>query len=453
LDVFYKITSSLTASVTLNTDFSETEVDEREINLTRFDLFFPEKRDFFLQDQDIFEFGGLERNGRPFFSRRIGIGEEGEKVDIIAGGKLTGRIGRMNVGFLVVRQDESDTRDEADLLVLRPSYHVLEESSLGMIVTSGNPTEKEDNQVLGFDFRYRNSKIFGEQVIIGDIWWQKSFREDIDHEDAAYGFLVSFPNEPIEWSAGFKEIQQNFRPALGFVNRRGIRQYEAKGRYRWRFKPGGFLRNIDTELGTEVVRRKKESDTETAEFSWKALRLDTQDGDRFEIGCKRQYEDLIEAFEIVDGVEVPAGSYYDNRVFLKIRASERRRLSGELEVEAGEFFDGDRAQINVIARLRPSSFLFFSTEYQFNDVNLDDGSFHTHLVRSRIRCQFSPDMTWSTLCQWDNQEEILGINSIFRWTLEPGRDLFFVATHAYSDEPFKEEATEVIGKLQWTFRY
>ena len=144
LDVFYKITPSLTGALTINTDFSATEVDDRQVNLTRFGLFFPEKRDFFLQDADIFEFGGLEANGRPFFSRRIGLSEEGTPIDLEVGGKLTGRVGRWNIGALSVRQDDTVTAAGAavapdNATVARASANLLEESNVGMIVTEGNP--------------------------------------------------------------------------------------------------------------------------------------------------------------------------------------------------------------------------------------------------------------------------------------------------------------------------
>ncbi len=139
LDVFYKLSPSLTAALTINTDFSATEVDDRQVNLTRFGLFFPEKRDFFLQDADIFEFGGLEQNGRPFFSRRIGLSDSGEPIDLEVGGKVTGRIGRWNIGTLSVRQDELETLPADNATVARASANLLEESNIGMIVTEGNP--------------------------------------------------------------------------------------------------------------------------------------------------------------------------------------------------------------------------------------------------------------------------------------------------------------------------
>ena len=153
LDAFWKITPSLTAALTLNPDFAGTTADTRQINLTRFDLFFPEQRAFFLQDSDIFEFGRLqEESGIPFFSRRIGLDDEGETLTLDAGLKVTGRAGPLNVGVLGVRQDSAVGAESVDLFVGRIAANVLEESSVGVIATTGNPDATVDNTLMGVDF-------------------------------------------------------------------------------------------------------------------------------------------------------------------------------------------------------------------------------------------------------------------------------------------------------------
>src|SRR5688572_8545753 len=172
LDVFYKITTSLNAALTLNTDFSATEVDDRQVNLTRFGLFFPERRGFFLQDADIFEFGRigqrtmdspfarpLEENALPFFSRRIGLSATGQPVDLDGGAKLSGRVGRWTIGTLAIQQDEFQSVAPSDLFVGRVAANVLAESAVGLIVTDGNPLSNVDNSVAGVDFRYQNTRL------------------------------------------------------------------------------------------------------------------------------------------------------------------------------------------------------------------------------------------------------------------------------------------------------
>src|SRR5690606_6696237 len=240
LDVFYKITPQLNAALTLNTDFSATEVDDRVVNLSRFNLFFPERRDFFLRDSDIFEFGrigtaplfGQEgnealpraalNNGRPFFSRNIGLSPSGAPVDINAGAKLSGRAGDWNVGSLVVSQDEDELSgvDGQTVLVARAARNVLAESQWGFIATHGDPQSNVDNTLVGTDFRYRNSSLPGGRAVSGVAWYQRSDGGEAPNEDnAAYGFGIGYPNTS-GWRAGynFKRIEENFDPALGFVN-------------------------------------------------------------------------------------------------------------------------------------------------------------------------------------------------------------------------------------------
>ena len=209
LDVFYKITPSLNASLTVNTDFSATEVDDRQVNLTRFGLFFPEKRDFFLQDADIFAFGGIDgrqfggantatarpllENGRPFFSRRIGLSLAGQPVDLDYGGKLSGRIGRWNLGTVIVEQEGYGNVAPSQLFVGRASANVLRESSVGMILTDGDPRTNLDNSVLGVDFRYRNTRLPGGRTLEGEAWFQRSDTEGLDGDDGAFGLRLRCP--------------------------------------------------------------------------------------------------------------------------------------------------------------------------------------------------------------------------------------------------------------------
>ena len=174
--MFYKFTPALNGALTLNTDFSATEVDSRQVNLTRFNLFFPERRAFFLQDTDIFEFGRIggssydtnrassrstRENGRPFFSRRLGLSLSGQPVDLDYGGKISGRVGRWSVGGLAIRQAEFGPVASGDVFAGRASLSVLEESAIGLIVTDGDPNSNVDNSVAGVDFRYLNSRLAG----------------------------------------------------------------------------------------------------------------------------------------------------------------------------------------------------------------------------------------------------------------------------------------------------
>ncbi|HEY8939136.1 MAG TPA: carbohydrate binding family 9 domain-containing protein, partial [Cellvibrio sp.] len=237
LDVYYRITPSLSGSLTFNTDFSATEVDERQVNLTRFNLFFPEKRDFFLNDADLFEFGRIgqagyaenirsvartgQENARPFFSRRLGLSSLGTPVDIDYGGKLSGRIGNVTIGTLAIRQDDFVKPDgtvipASDAFVSRMTADVLEESSIGLIGTSGDPTTGNDNSLVGADFLYLNTNLPGNRVLESEFWFQQTNTPGINGDDTALGVGLRSPNLA-GWrgGAGYREIGENFNPALG----------------------------------------------------------------------------------------------------------------------------------------------------------------------------------------------------------------------------------------------
>ncbi|MEE8542444.1 MAG: DUF5916 domain-containing protein, partial [Gammaproteobacteria bacterium] len=264
LDVFYRLTPSLNASLTLNTDFSAAEVDDRQVNLTRFNLFFPEKRDFFLNDADLFELGRIGRrgngatsgssrnNGRPFFSRRLGLSPSGTPVDLTAGGKLSGRVGRWNVGALAIRQDEFESTSAGTIFLGRASANVFEESSVGMIATHGDPNSNRDSSLIGVDFRYLNTRLPGGRVLEADAWFQRSDTEGLDGENSAFGFGVSMPNNA-GWRGGLavKELEANFDPALGFVSRSNVRDAVVDAGYR-HFTGGTVLQSIFS--GVDVQR-------------------------------------------------------------------------------------------------------------------------------------------------------------------------------------------------------
>ncbi len=224
VDVFYKITPQLNAALTLNTDFSATEVDDRQVNLSRFSLFFPERRDFFLNDADIFQFGRLQQDGRPFFSRRLGIGATGEPVPLDVGTRVSGRIGRFDVGTLAVRQEAYDNPfasggvvDATTAFVGRVSANVLEESSVGMIMTRGNPSSNLDNSVAGVDFRYLNSQLIRGKSLEGDAWFQQSDSEGlVGGDDTAFGVGVRLPsNSGFRGEAGYHAHRAELQSGVG----------------------------------------------------------------------------------------------------------------------------------------------------------------------------------------------------------------------------------------------
>jgi len=456
LDAYLKVTPSLTAALTLNTDFSATDVDDRQVNLTRFSLFLPEKRQFFNQDLDIFSFGGLEENGRPFFSRRLGLSDSGEPVDIIAGAKLSGRIGRWNVGALDVLQDATADVSQSNVFVGRAAANILQESSVGLIYTNGNPTSDLDNQLFGADFRYRNTSLIPGKTIQGVAWYQQSDTEGVSADEQAYGWRMEYPNSE-RWSAelGQWSIEENFNPATGFVNRSDIAGTKAELAYT--FTPNGrFLRYVTLKSIFENIDNTNGA-LESRELVVEPLTVETQFGDMFEIRLKQIDEVLVDDFEISPGVVIGSGAYTFDRVQFVLESALERRLAISIDIDTGKFYDGDLLKIGGDLSWRPGRHLLFQLGYEFNDVELPQGAFITRLYRARADFAFNSRWSWLNVLQYDNVSETAGFNSRLRFNPQAGRDLFLVVNRQFDIDPLSRDVTsstsEVVLKFHYTIRF
>lgn len=458
IDVFYKITPQLTAALTVNTDFSAAEVDDRVVNLERFSVFFPEKRSFFLQDADIFSFAGLEGNGVPFFSRRIGIDENQRPVDIIGGAKLTGRIGPVNVGILDVVQDAG--MDDVNLFVGRAYLNVLDLSTLGLIVTNGSPDGEVSNSVVGADFNYINRDMFGSKGLSSNVWYLQSDTEGVPGDEAMYGAYVEVPR-----ADGFfgwlwhQQIGQNYAPALGFVNRSGIREYSVMMGYRF-FPANSLLQQLD--VSGEVYRAIDfDGNTET-EYSYiEPLDITTSTNDEFKLRVYREREVLGSPFEISNGVVIDSGDYSWTGTELSATTGDQRRVFAAATVAKGDFYDGERLQLTGELAWQPSRYFSTRAGIEYNDVELRAGSFITRLVTLRTDVALSSTWSWSTLAQYDNDSDLLSFNSRLTWIPRAGQEMILVANHGSvvddtmpgRDRVFRSRNSDVVLKIAYTLRY
>ena len=472
LDIFYELTPALNGALTVNTDFSATEVDDRQVDLSRFSLFFPEKRAFFLKDADIFEFGRLgggmgfgggatfsrpsQENGRPFFSRRLGLSASGEPVDINYGGKLSGRVGRWNVGALAIRQDAFEDVEATNVFVGRAAANVLSESSLGFIVTSGDPRSNVDNSVAGIDFRYLNTRLPGGRTLQGEVWAQQSSTTGFEGEDHAFGLRLQIPNSTgVRGGIGIKELQQNFNPAVGFVNRRGIRDQTLELGYTHRPRDG-VLRSVFG--GVDVQRISQLSgELQTEIISLRLLEIDNNSRDSFDLRYTANKEVVSESFEISEGIVIEPGKYSFDEYGFDLSTGSQRTFFGDLSFRTGEFFDGDRLQVRGALTWAPTKYFRAGIGYDFNDVDLPQGDFVVRLATLQVDIIFSSTLSWVNLVQYDNVSETAGVNSRVHWIPEAGRDVFFVLDHSLHDidrnDSFHSSQADMTLKLNYTFRF
>ncbi|MFK7897117.1 MAG: DUF5916 domain-containing protein [Myxococcota bacterium] len=458
LDAFYKITPSVTTSLTVNTDFGETEADDRQVNLDRFALFFPEKRDFFLQDALIFDFGEVEENGRPFFSRRIGLSSSGEPEGILAGAKVTGRIGPVKLGILDVVLDEHDQVDQQNLLVARGALN-LGESTLGLIMTHGDPSGTSENGVVGADFIYRNSNFGESRTLRGSAWFQSSFSnpdtgpnaesDPVNGTGFAYGGSLTYPNDKHDAEAQIQILDEDFNPALGFANRTGIRRYSARYRRRWR-PDSDTVQLVDSELDARLITGFS-PDVQTAELTWSALELTSPIGDAIRFQYNHRYEFVESEFS---NFVVPRGRYHFDEGRIRLQASLNRPVGGEVTFTYGDFFDGTRARVEADATIRFSKHIQTGLIYELNDIRLPGGNERIQLLRGRLSLFFTPDISWVTLVQFDTISDSISINSRFRWIIEDGRELFLVLNQGFdARDDVRATRTAPLAKLQWTVRF
>ncbi len=434
LDVFYNFTPSLTGVLTLNTDFSATEVDDRQINLTRFSLFFPEKRDFFLQDVDIFSFGGLERNGIPFHSRRIGLSDNGQLVDLEVGAKVTGRVGRWNVGVLDIQQEGFGDVDDSNLFVGRVSANVLEESSVGVILTDGDPHSDLDNSLFGADFRYRNTDLPGDRTLVGELWFQQTDTEGVEGDDSAWGLRIASPNtEGVLGVLAYDTFSENFNPALGFVNRSGIERTELLVGYTFRPDNHRWLRSNRSGINFERFDRIS-GGLESSRIYLQLLEVEAHSGDDLTLYLSREREILLEPFEIADGVVIPPGDYEFDSVGVELGGAEARALAPELELVVGDFYGGEKLSATAGLEWRPNEHLFLGFGYEYNDVELSHGEFVARLIQVEANYAFDVRWSWVNLIQYDNESHSAGVNSRLRWNPRAGRDLYVVLNHGFDAE-------------------
>ena len=455
LDLTQRIGGNLLASATVNTDFAETDVDARRTNLTRFPLFFPEKRSFFLEGADIFEFGlGTGEEVMPFFSRRIGL-YQGQQIPLIVGGKLNGRVNQTNIGALATVTDEYESLVPiAGAAVARIQQNVLEESSVGAIGTVGDPAGRDNAWTGGADFTYQTSHFAGDKNFLIGAWALATGRDSLAGDRTAVGGRIAYPNDLWDLAVSWKRIGDGFDPSLGFVPRQGVYLTSFDGAYQPRPGKWGVRQmffELRGDLATDLDHHWESWRIFTAPVNWQL-----ESGDRFEANVVPQGERLTEPFEIADGVVIQPGGYGFTRYRLELETASKRPISGQLTWWFGGFYDGTLHQVEVEAFWRPSATITLSLSGERNIGDLPEGSFDQTLAAGRLQLNLSPQLQASTYWQYDTESRELGTNSRIRWSFSPAGDVFLVYNHNAIDQElggWQFGSNDLRLKVQYTVRY
>lgn len=425
LDLFYRLTPSLVSSLTLNTDFAGTEVDTRTVNLGQLDLFFPEKRDFFLQDKGIYEFGALSQNGRPFFSRRIGLSSTGDPLDITAGLKIAGKIDNSDLAVLAVAQDcETNTRDTCPVVVLRNRIHIDQRSYLGAIVTSGDPFRESGDLLYGMDYR-RTASINEFKNYQINAWWQLVDSDENPTGNQAFGTRFNIPGDQWELTLEAEELQKNFIPPLGFVNRNNIRRYNAFWRQRFRFFNHSWLEYYQYRIHHEYIRSLDHFRlAETRTFRPIEFRLSRRD--YFFLEIRQHFEEVLTAFSLPDEITVTAGNHSYNRYALWYESDASRNYSFRVKHEAGSYFHGTRDDYELRVRIRPNPHISITGEYALQQLDFPKRAFNIRIVRSELDLAFNSQWSWVNRIQYDNVSQRAGVFSRLKFEPKAGRAIQLV---------------------------
>ena len=431
-DLKYAVTSGLTGDFTVNTDFAQVEADEQQINLTRFSLFFPEKRDFFLENVGIFAFGGVTAAATSdapllFYSRRIGL-NRGATVPLNAGGRLTGRVGPFTLGLVNIQtgEEERTGSPSTNFSVVRLRRDVLRRSSVGVIATRRSVLQAGpgENYAYGVDGTFA---FFSNMLV--NTYWARTQTPGVRDDDTSYRTQVDFPGDRYGLQAEHLVIGDNFNPEVGFVRRDDMERNYLQLRFSPRprasrpmtrlVRKWSYMGSVEHIANTDGRLESRERLGEVA--------IEFQNGDRVAAEYTDNYEFLPAPFTIATGVRLPVGSYRFNNAKLSYNMGTRRAHSFNLSVERGTFYNGHKTTVGA-SRGRMSLTNQFSIEptYTVNRIELAQGSFTTHLGGGRISYTMTPRMFTSALLQYNSGSNSVSVNARLRWEYRSGSELFVV---------------------------
>ncbi len=429
-----QLTPSLTANLTANTDFAEVEADTQQVNLTRFSLFFPEQREFFLEAANSFTFGTLARRSSAsgegggfqrqpplallFFSRRIGLGPEGQPVPIRYGGKLTGRLGGGNVGFVNVQTGDSQFGAGQNFAAFRWKQDVFDRSTVGALVTNVQGTDGQYNRVFGVD---ANFTFFDHLLVSGFV----AGGQDNDVEGTSWvgQFSAGWESEALGLGGDVTYVADDFDSDLGFVLRQDIVRTNTQAR--WSLRPSlPFIRRLSLEPSFERIT--DTSGREVSRLGRLGARLDLESGDGIRFRINRNYELLDFDFPIDENVTIPTGDYSWTDGEITLRTAPSRPVSGSLTFNLGDFYDGERFGVGGGPNVRFSDRFRLNPQYSFNRIHLPGGSFNTHLVRLRAELSLSDRMLFDSLLQHSSVTDQLSAFARLRYIYRTGDDFYLV---------------------------
>ena len=435
LDAKYGITENLTADFTLNTDFAQVEVDEQQVNLTRFSVVFPEKRDFFLESRGIFDFGagasggpggGGGRGGAPqlFYSRRIGI-QGRDVVPILGGGRVTGKVGSFDVGALSVQTQEDDDigAESTNFSAFRLRRDIFARSAVGVMFENRSVATRGpgSNQAWGAD------GFFGLSDDLSMLGYVAQTRtEGLDGMDMSYRGQISYDADLIGARVDHLVVGGDFNPEVGYVRRYDFRQWTGSLRYSPR-PDVSWIRQVTFQADGDHIANEQTGAWESREVA-SGAGVEFENSDRINVGYVYRWESLVDTANI-SGAEIPPGEYAFGQVEARYQMGAQRRNRANLSVSYGDYYDGTLTSAGIGGgRVEVTPQISFEPSISFNWFERPEGSFDQHVVVGRLTYTLSPRAYVSGLAQYNSGSDAVSANVRFRWEWAPGSELFLVYT-------------------------
>lgn len=430
VDVKFGITNNLTADFTYNTDFAQVEVDERQVNLTRFNQFFPEKREFFLEGRGNFDFTQARGLDVPtmFFSRRIGL-ERGQIVPIEVGARLTGKIGNYDIGALNINTDAGDFNniESTGFSVLRVKRDVFKRSAVGIMLTdrSESLAGNGSSQLYAVDGAFDFLEDFSLDTYVA-----KTKSPGLRDDDRSYMANLAYDSDVYGFNSGYLVVENNFNPEIGFKRRNNFKQFSGGARYSPRPASIDWIRRFSLEAGTESHWSATTDDLESRQHSL-SFSTEFETSDIFSVSVRDAFEALVRPFRIASGVTLLPGKYDFTSYEASYNFGAQRKVSGVLSLRVGDFWSGTNTSIGFgSGRIELSPQLSVEPSYSINKVELPEGDFRTELSSFRVTYTLSPRMYLGGLIQYDSSANSFSTNFRFRWEWAPASEFFIV----YSDD-------------------
>jgi hypothetical protein len=455
-DLNINLTPTLKLNLTANTDFAQVEADRVQVNLTRFNLYYPEKREFFLEGYQNYQFG-LGGNNQIFYTRRIGI-ESFETVPVIAGARVFGKLGKNNIGFLNIETGKKNNIPATNNSVFRYRRDIGNQSYIGAIITSKN-NSTINNQVAGIDGSFTTSKFLkNKNLVITALVAQSFDKGNNNNQTLTYRFFIDYPNDLIDNFISISSVQQNFNPELGFLQRKNFDYLTWNFRYTPRFfKHWGVRKMQFKPWSFQYYRTHSTGEFESFSNETRPLGFILKSGEKFEWNLLQFYDRLDQPFDLTDSVIIPKGKYWMHRNEFQLETYSARPVWAGINYSWGTFYTGRIKKLETKMGITINNHLYFETVYANNSVKLPQGNVTTNELAQFIKYAFTTKLDLSLFLQWNSLDEVLFGNFRLHWIPKIGTDFYFVYNRGYEQikqvDFLKPDISSGSGKLVWRFTF